>query len=119
MFKCCLCGTEYEREQDAVKCVNRCGRAAHQNGKFQTKESKHSNDLFKVSFDFIEDAIQDIYFLDILNLLDKLFDAGAPKSQVAVLKDKILKDWNDVDNNERCKRYSELCMLAKIYGIKI
>ena len=118
MFRCCLCGTRYVKEQDAVKCVNKCGRAAHQDGKFQVKESKHSEDISKVSFDFIEDAINDIYFLNIINLLDKLSEAGAPKSQVSVLRDKILKDWNDVDNNEHFKRYNELCMLAKIYGIK-
>lgn len=27
MFTCCLCKKEYKTEQEAVKCINRCGRS--------------------------------------------------------------------------------------------
>lgn len=43
-FKCCICGKIYNSEAAAVKCVNRCGRAMHQKGIFETKESKYSGE---------------------------------------------------------------------------
>ena len=43
-FKCCICGKIYNNEAAAVKCVNRCGRAMHQKGIFETKESKYSGE---------------------------------------------------------------------------
>ena len=41
IYKCCLCGTAYNSESAAVKCVNRCGRAMHQKGVFQTKNAPY------------------------------------------------------------------------------
>lgn len=116
MFKCCLCGKEYEREQDAIKCVNKCGRQAFADGKFVKKEVPQLPDVNKV--EFIEVPVSDIYLSDILTLINKMIDAGAPLGQIAALKEKIIANWNEIDNNERSNRYNRVLLSAWLYGIK-
>ena len=55
MYKCCLCGKEYETEKAAVKCVNKCGREKFLDGAFQHKEAKYSGERTTVSFLFKEE----------------------------------------------------------------
>lgn len=118
MYKCCICGTEYDNEAAAVRCVNKCGRECFASGKFVKKETKHSPDITNVEFDF-EDAINDILHLDVVLLIDKMFEVGAPKPQVAALRDKVLEGWNEIDNHERANRFNRVVMAAKLYGIEI
>lgn len=118
MYKCCLCGTAYESKEVAVDCVNRCGRKAHDEGKFISKESKYGGERTEVKFD-LEDMVNDIFHLDVILLIDKMLEVGAPKSQVAALRDKVLADWNEIDNTERADRFKRVLMAAKLYGIEI
>ena len=118
MYKCCICGTEYENEAAAVRCVNKCGRECFASGKFVKKETKHSPNVTNVEFDF-EEAINDILHLDVILLIDKMLEVGAPKPQVAALRDKVLEGWSEIDNKERANRFNRVVMAAKLYGIEI
>lgn len=50
MFTCCLCGKKYNTSNEAVQCVNRCGREYQRNGKFSVKESVYREGKKTVSF---------------------------------------------------------------------
>ena len=108
MYKCCICGTEYDDEAAAVRCVNKCVRECFASGKFVKKETKHSPDV-----------TNDILHLDVILLIDKMLEVGAPKPQVAALRDKVLAGWNEIDNRERANRFNRVVMAAKLYGIEI
>ena len=38
MFKCELCGGEYETKEAAIKCIMKCARKAYDEGRFVPKE---------------------------------------------------------------------------------
>lgn len=117
MYKCCICGTEYDNEAAAVRCVNKCAREGFASGKFVKKETKHSPDITNVEFDF-EDITNDLIHLSTILTLDKMLEVGVPKPQVAALRDKVLKDWDKIDNHERSNRHHRVLMAAKLYGIE-
>ena len=45
MFKCELCGREYNSEIQVVKCINRCARDLQRRGFLKPKEAPHSDDI--------------------------------------------------------------------------
>lgn len=118
MYHCCLCGKEYEREQDAVKCVNRCGREAFSTGKFVKKEVPQLPDINRVEFD-CEEALGALFSFDASYVFEKMMTCGAPVSQVAALQHKTYEGWEQLSNKDRSIRLNRVFMTAKLYGIEI
>lgn len=71
MYRCCLCGKTYEEEQDAVKCVNKCGREALSTGKFIKKDVPQLPDVTNVEFD-CDAAITALHSFDASLLFEQM-----------------------------------------------
>lgn len=118
MYRCCLCGKTYEEEQDAVKCVSKCGREAFSTGKFVKKDAPQLQDVTNVEFD-CDAAITALFSFDASFLFEQMMLRGAPVSQVAALQRSTYKDWEQLSNKDRSIRLNRVFMTAKLYGIEI
>ena len=112
MFRCCICGKEYESEAAAVKCVNKCGREGFETGKFQRKEKIYSDNISATEFDFDIKCPQKE---DIEKAIEVLERRGAPKLSVLMLRNQIAERWNYLSNSERAAELGRIQMLGKIY----
>ena len=114
MFRCCLCGKEYELEKDVVKCVNRCGRQKQADGVFQPKNSKYSGETASTSFCFdidVSDSIKN----DITKILDDLIEAGAPRPYITGVRNSTFKDWDSKTDEEKAECYGNILMISGMY----
>lgn len=113
MFKCCLCGKEYDREDLAVKCVNKCGRNSFLDGKFQHKVSKDGGETTSIKFDFevkqisIKDTIED----NLANLLSR----GLPMVRIENLRKRIFENWENKSEEERIEELGRIEELRRIF----
>ena len=113
MFKCCLCGKEYEREEQAVKCVNKCGRNGFLDGKFKSKVSRDGGETTSIKFDFevkqtsIRDEIED-------NLND-LLRRGLPIIRIENLRKRIFEDWEKKSKKEKVEELGRIEELRRIF----
>lgn len=113
MFKCCLCGKEYELEKDVVKCVNRCGRQKASEGVFQSKNSKYSGEFSTTDFGF---EVEDIVSKEkISEMLDDLIKAGAPHPYIDGIINEIERTWDNKSNQERMDDYNRIMLIKGIY----
>ena len=51
MFKCCICGKEYNTKEMAIKCISRCGRECTLSGQFHSKDSIKKPDENRIIYD--------------------------------------------------------------------
>ena len=113
MFKCCLCGREYENEKAAVKCVNKCGREKFLDGAFQHKETKYSGEETRIKFDFeVEsDSIKE----DILRIFQELADNGAPPKRIETLRKNLLDSWDNKTDEEKKEELGRVLALKNLF----
>ena len=114
MFKCCLCGKEYEKEDLAVKCVNKCGRNGFLDGKFQHKVSRDGGETTNIKFNFeieqtsIKDKIED-------NLND-LLSHGLPIVRIKNLRKRIFENWEKKSEKEKMEELGRIEELRRIFA---
>ena len=119
MYKCCICGTIYDNERDAVKCVNKCAREKSQLGIFQSKEAPRQEDITTVTFS--EEIVQGsngLAGLDKERVEDILYQLemhGAPVRNINYLRESVLKGWEDKSPADRGAAINRLGMMLKIY----
>ena len=117
MYKCCLCGNEYENATDAVKCVNRCGRQKFQDGAFIKKNSKYSGETTQTifpndfTFDFTEKEIED----EIRKISSQLIDLGAPPVYVGRKMMSIFFTWPEKSKGDKIKDLKHLIITLSMY----
>lgn len=113
MFKCCLCGKEYETENAAVKCVNKCSREKFLDGAFQHKNAKYRGETSNVSFNFEIDT--EMIKESIAFLLNKMLENGAPNKRVEVLKKEIFSNWDNKTEEEKRNELGRIEIMASIF----
>jgi len=106
MYKCCICGKEYKTEKEVVKCVNRCGRAGFQTGKFVKKDSRYSGETTTRTYD---NRGEDMELVDLYN---KLLDLGAPEPAVKRHYNMALS----ANRDDVSEYIEEMKMMVSIYG---
>ncbi len=117
MYKCCLCGNEYEDAADAVRCVNRCGRQKFQDGTFVKKDSKYSGEttqtifLNDFTFDFTEKEIED----EIRKISSQLIDLGASSVYVNRKMMHIFLTWPEKSKGDKIKDLKHLIITLSMY----
>lgn len=93
MFSCCLCGKSYFKKEDAVKCVNKCGRAAFDAGRFVHKKIHYSNPIHQAEIHYFMGAVyDDSQPLDdqINGMIDALINKGVPKNKLEPMRYRLL-----------------------------
>ena len=100
IFKCCLCGKAYTCESAAVKCVNRCARAAHQKGIFQTK-SVYSEGTTTIEYNFESENNLKEKCISMLNSLG-LAAQNSFRGQI--------ENWDKLSEGERTQVYDMMRM---------
>lgn len=107
MFKCCLCGKEYQTKELAVKCLSKCGREGVSNGAFKVKNSIYSLGVDKVSFDnqcnFTKTAKNDI--IEIFSVLKK---TNMPLGEIRSFEKDILSNWDNKTEKEKLNDYNRI-----------
>lgn len=114
MFKCCLCGREYEREELVVKCVNKCGRENFLDGKFQHKQSKNGGETTNLTFNFNIDYSTSIE-KEIEKILEELFCFGMSKIRIETLRKRIFADWEEKSEQEKEEELGRLKVMRKLF----
>ena len=119
MFKCELCGGEYETKEAAIKCIMKCARKAYDEGRFIPKEVPYREGETIVINELFTDPVSKKCREDIDYVINKLLAAGIPEISVKRLKYDTIKDWDNIDIEEKNNRYNNLVMVAKLYQIEI
>ena len=102
IYKCCLCGKLYNSESAVVKCVNRCGRAMHQKGVFETK-SVYSEGTTTIEYSFkSEDNLKE-KCISMLNSLG-LAAQNSFRSQI--------ENWDKLSEGERTQIYDMMNIIG-------
>lgn len=114
MFKCCVCGKMYNSEVEAIKCINKCARTAHENGQFVTKEAKHSEQT-TVNFKNESDCSASVAAQALIGLMDKGIAIGA----ISSLYRKVFNNWRNINDNERKTRLNYISSICEIYKVII
>ena len=106
VFHCCLCGIAYDNEAAAVKCVNRCGRAMHQKGIFQTQDSTYKGMTVDVE-DTFGDTETDKNYLSMIVIPE--LEGKIPKGVLNGLK-QMLKNWDSLGTTGQTQLF-DMCMM--------
>ena len=110
-YKCCLCGNIYTSESAAVKCVNRCGRAAHKAGIFETKESNYRDETVEVIYDFelkSDDQELKIKCYTMLDELRRTAHKGVFNSFLSQFH-----QWDNMNETQKYQFYDMIAMYIK------
>ena len=113
MFKCCLCGKEYEREEQAVKCVNKCGRNGFLDGKFKNKVSRDGGETTSIKFDF--EISQTSIKNEIEDTLNDLLRRGLSMVRIENLRKRIFGDWEKKSEREKMEELGRIEELRRIF----
>jgi hypothetical protein len=108
MFTCCLCGKKYNTSNEAVQCVNRCGRECQRNGKFSVKESVYREGKKTVSF---------LHQYSSTETLENIFNEVkeiAPEPEFKNFKISILKGWDALSLLEKENRIKSAAMVRDL-----
>lgn len=110
-YKCCLCGTEYSTSAAAVKCVNRCGRAAHKVGIFETKESNYRGETVEVIYDFEPESNDQELKIKCSMMLDELKNI----TQKGVFNSFLFQfnQWDKMNETQKHQLYDMIAMYVK------
>lgn len=107
MFKCCLCGKEYQTEELAVKCLNKCGREGVSNGAFKVKDSVYSLGADETSFDN-QCSSNSIIKDDIINFFSVLKKVDIPLGEMNSFEKGVLSNWDNKTEKERLNDYNRV-----------
>lgn len=108
MFTCCLCGKKYNTSNEAVQCVNRCGREYQRDGKFSVKESAYREGKKTVSFLHQHSSTETLE--DIFNKVKE----NVPEPEFENFKNSILKEWNTLSHSEKENRIKSAAMMRDL-----
>lgn len=111
MFTCCLCGKRYNTSNEAVQCVNRCGREYQRDGKFSVKESTYKEGKKMVSFSHQYSSTETLE--DIFNNIRKV----VPEPEFRNFRNSILKDWDALSKTEKENRIKSAAMMRDLMSV--
>lgn len=113
MFKCCLCGKEYQAKELAVKCLNRCGREGVSNGAFKVKESVYSLGVEETSFDN-QCSFNSITKNDIIRFFSILKKVNIPSGEIKSFEKDVLSNWDTKTDEEKLNNYNRVKMMVNM-----
>lgn len=104
MYQCCLCDTQYHKKEDAIKCVNKCGRAAFDAGRFVHKKIYYSNPVHQTEGLILLGAVydDDKPIDDQINaMMDAFIGKGISKNKVEPMRHRILNSQLTDEDKKR------------------
>lgn len=111
IFTCCICGTSYNNEAAAVKCVNKCGRAMHKAGVFQTKSSEYKEGEVKVVYPS-DNEEGDTLKEECLEILDnKVLDGSTMSNGSLNFFMEQMSKWDTLSHIQRNQLHDMIVML--------